>query len=95
MPRLDQAQLNARVDEIRSRWPAVGLAVGVVRHGALESFCGQGFADISSRTPISQDTLFRIASISKTFTAVAVMQLWERGWWTWIARRMNTCVATS
>jgi len=45
--------------------------------------------------PISQDTLFRIASISKTFTAVAVMQLWERGWWTWIARRMNTCVATS
>jgi len=79
MPRLDQAQLNARADEIRSRWPAVGLAVGVVRHGALESFCGQGFADISSRTPISQDTLFRIASISKTFTAVAVMQLWERG----------------
>jgi CubicO group peptidase (beta-lactamase class C family) len=79
MPGFDQVQLKARVDEIRSRWPAVGLAVGVVQHGGLESFCGQGFADIAAKTPVTQDTVFRIASISKTFTAIAVMQLWERG----------------
>jgi CubicO group peptidase (beta-lactamase class C family) len=79
MPGLDQDQLTARVDEMRNRWPAVGLAVGVVRHGVLESFCAQGFADIASKTPVTRDTVFRIASISKTFTAIAVMQLWERG----------------
>jgi CubicO group peptidase (beta-lactamase class C family) len=79
MPEFDQGQLESRVDEIRGRWPAVGLAVAVVRPGQVESFCGQGFADIKARTPITRDTAFRIASISKTFTAVAVMQLWERG----------------
>jgi len=79
MPGLDQQQLKARVEEIRNRWPTVGLAVGVVRHGLLESFCAAGFADIAAQRPVTPDTVFRIASISKTFTAVAVMQLWERG----------------
>ncbi len=62
-----------------NRWPAVGLAVGVVRDGRLEFFHGHGLADIASSTPITEDTVFRIASITKTFTAIAVMQLWEQG----------------
>ena len=68
-----------RVDRILYRWPAVGLAVGVVRDGALESFSGHGVADIESATPVTEDTVFRIGSITKTFTAVAVMQLVEQG----------------
>ena len=38
-----------------------------------------GFADLESGTPLRSETLFRIASHSKTFTATAVMQLVERG----------------
>lgn len=72
-------KIAARVDEILNRRPAVGLAVGVVRDGRLELFRGHGLADIASNTPITEDTAFRIASITKTFTAVAVMQLWEQG----------------
>ena len=79
MSETDQQWLQARVQEIRNRWPSVGLAVGVVRDGNLESFCGQGVADIEAKRPVTEDTVFRIASISKTFTAVAVMQLWEQG----------------
>jgi len=79
MPEIDQRQLRARVDQIRNRWPAVGLAVGVVRDGGLESFYSGGLADIASQAPVTVDTGFRIASISKTFTAIAVLQLWERG----------------
>ena len=79
MLELAQRRLSARVDEILNRRPAVGLAVGVVRHGTLESFCGRGLADIASQAPVTEDTVFRIASISKTLTAVAVMQLWEQG----------------
>lgn len=75
----DQQQLTARVRELLNRYPTVGLAVGVVRNGALTFFDGHGFADIASQTPITEDTVFRIASITKTFTAIAVMQLWERG----------------
>jgi CubicO group peptidase (beta-lactamase class C family) len=55
------------------------MAVGVVRNGRLEFFRAYGVADIASNTPVTEDTIFRIASITKTFTAIAVMQLWEQG----------------
>jgi CubicO group peptidase (beta-lactamase class C family) len=79
MPDIDQLQIQGSVDRILNRWPAVGLAVGVIRDGALEFFAGHGLANIESATPVTQDTVFRIGSITKTFTAIAVMQLWERG----------------
>jgi CubicO group peptidase (beta-lactamase class C family) len=64
---------------ISSRHPAVGLAVSVVRDGHLRHFHRHGLADIVSRTPVTEDTVFRIGSITKTFTAIAVLQLCERG----------------
>jgi len=79
MPEVDQSEMRARVGEILNRWPAVGLAVGVVRNGSLEFFRGHGVADITSNTPITEETVFRVGSITKTFTAIAVMQLWEQG----------------
>lgn len=72
-------ELDARLDEILSRRPAVGLAMGVVRDGNLQFFRGHGVADIASGTPVTESTVFRIGSITKTFTSVAVMQLWEQG----------------
>jgi CubicO group peptidase (beta-lactamase class C family) len=76
---IDEPALKAVVGGILNRRPAVGLAVGVVRNGRLEFFHGHGVADIASNTPITEDTVFRIGSITKTFTAIAVMQLWEQG----------------
>ena len=78
MPEVDEHEMEARVGAILNRRPAVGFAAGVVRNGSLEFFHGHGVADIASATPITQDTVFRIASITKTFTAIAVMQLWEQ-----------------
>ncbi|HET7439492.1 MAG TPA: serine hydrolase domain-containing protein, partial [Nitrospira sp.] len=72
-PEIDEVRLRARVSKILNRWPTVGLAVGVVANGRLEFFHGHGLADITSSTPITEDTVFRIASISKTFTAIAVI----------------------
>ena len=79
MSEVVESAMEAKVAEMLNRHPAVGLAVGVVRDGRLEFFSGHGVADIESNTPITEDTVFRIASITKTFTAIAVMQLWERG----------------
>ena len=76
---LDESEMKARINEALNRWPTVGLAVGVVRDGRLAFFQGHGLADIASNTPVTEDTVFRIASITKTFTAIAVMQLWEQG----------------
>jgi CubicO group peptidase (beta-lactamase class C family) len=79
MLKADELEMEARIDGILNRWPAVGLAVGVVRGGRLGFFRGHGLADVASRVPITEDTVFRIASITKTVTAIAVMQLWEHG----------------
>jgi CubicO group peptidase (beta-lactamase class C family) len=77
--RIDDGELRQRVQQILNRHPVVGMAIGVVRNGRLDFFHAHGFADIASATPIDQDTVFRVASITKTFTAIAVLQLVERG----------------
>ena len=56
-----------------------GLAVGFVYDGELLWGKGYGFADVDSGTPVTLDTRFRIASISKTFTAVGILQLRDAG----------------
>ena len=56
-----------------------GLSVGIVHNGKLVYRKGFGYADVESKIPITPKTCFRIASISKTFTAVAIIQLVEQG----------------
>jgi len=51
----------------------------VVQPGKPIWFFGHGVGDVTTRAPVTQDTVFRVGSLTKTFTAVAVMQLWERG----------------
>ena len=56
-----------------------GAAVGIVHDGGLAWAGGVGFADRASRRPSDPRTLYRIASITKTFTATAVMRLRDEG----------------
>ena len=70
---------KATVAQVLDRWPCAGLAVVVIRDGELAWFHGHGLADVAAKTPITEDTAFRIASLTKTFTGIAVMQLWEQG----------------
>lgn len=56
-----------------------GLAVAIVQDGKLIYSKGFGLANIEQKKPIEMDTIFRIGSISKTFTAIGIMQLVEQG----------------
>jgi D-alanyl-D-alanine carboxypeptidase len=56
-----------------------GLAVGIVHDQDLVWTRGFGQADRERGIPASPDTLFRIASITKTFTATAIVQLRDQG----------------
>ncbi len=56
-----------------------GAALAVTRQGQLVYARGFGFADLERQVPVQPDSLFRIASVSKPITAVAVMRLVEEG----------------
>jgi N-acyl-D-amino-acid deacylase len=55
-----------------------GAALAVTYHGRLVYARGFGHADVEKNEPVKPDSLFRIASISKPFTATAVMHLVEK-----------------
>lgn len=56
-----------------------GAAVMVIEDGEVVHRAGYGYANLEERTPIDADTAFRLASVSKQFTAMAVMLLAEEG----------------
>jgi CubicO group peptidase (beta-lactamase class C family) len=56
-----------------------GLAVLVRQPGRLVVSKGYGLADLDRQTPVTPRTLFELASVSKTFTATAVLILHDRG----------------
>lgn len=73
------AQIDAAVSKFMSTTHVPGLSVAVVENGGYEWAQGFGVADLENNVPSTEHTLFRLASISKSFTAIAAMQLWERG----------------
>jgi len=62
-----------------AKWPVPGAAVAVVQDGRLVFARGYGWADREQRQPVEPDSLFRIASLSKSLTAAAILKLEEEG----------------
>lgn len=71
--------LEERLGALMAEHEAVGLAVVVVKDNAVVYRNSLGWKDRELRIPLEEGDLFRIASISKSFAAVAVLQLAERG----------------
>ena len=73
----------AEVDKLFADWQlsahAPGLVYGVVDNGALVAVRGLGVQDLDSAAPVTPDSLFRIASMSKAFTALAILKLRDKG----------------
>ncbi|WP_017668369.1 serine hydrolase domain-containing protein [Sandarakinorhabdus sp. AAP62] len=67
----------ADAGQVYGRWPAYSVAIG--HHGRLLWSKGYGTVDAAKIVPAKGDTIYSICSISKLFTAVAVMQQWEAG----------------
>ncbi|MFB7251983.1 serine hydrolase [Microbacterium sp. NPDC056234] len=72
------ATLGPRFAEILAEYQVPGAAVGVRHHGEVTVF-GFGVQDIATETPVTSDTLFQIGSLTKTWTALAFLQLVDEG----------------
>ena len=57
-----------------------GLAALIIKNGQVVWSANYGLAQVDPAVPVTDDTLFMLASISKTVTSVAILQLWEDGW---------------
>lgn len=79
----DRASIIARIDSIAEDAVASkrsgGLTVAVVRGTDTLVLRGYGLADLENNVPITDRTVFRIGSLTKQFTAAAVMKLVEQG----------------
>jgi len=76
---LRHQQANEKMQEIVNELNAIGLSVAVVKDGKLVYAEGFGYQSLEDSIPLSTCGIFRIASISKSFTATAIMQLHEQG----------------
>ena len=75
-------RLSKRIGAIVAKHLSVGgpgAVVGVVKDGKIVFRRGYGYSNIVRKTPLTPDMRFDLASVSKQFTAMAVMILAERG----------------
>lgn len=74
-PAAAETAIEAMMKEI----PVAGLSVAVVRKGKVIYTKAFGYRDLDTKEPLRTDHIFRIASISKSFTATSLMQQVEAG----------------
>jgi CubicO group peptidase (beta-lactamase class C family) len=71
------AEMHAQVDNQK----LAGVITLVARHGKVVQLDTYGKANASTGQPLQPDSIFRIASMTKPITGVAMMQLYEQGKW--------------
>lgn len=74
-----EKRVQEAVDVILDTTKAVGLAVAVVKDGKIVYTASFGKKNIEQGSTIAKEDIFRIASISKSFTTTALMTLVEKG----------------
>jgi CubicO group peptidase (beta-lactamase class C family) len=72
-------QLRKSLEEIKEKNNLVGLTVCVVKDGEVINLENLGLRDVNRNLPLDNNTVFRIASVSKMFTVTALMQLYDKG----------------
>lgn len=72
-----EAEAEASIRSIMSQTNVVGVSVAVVKNNKIIYSHSFGQKNIEANTPLTDDCIFRIASISKSFSATSIMQLVE------------------
>jgi CubicO group peptidase (beta-lactamase class C family) len=75
------AKLDARMKEAVDQGQVSGIVTLLARHGQVAQFTSHGVQSYETGVPMTEKTLFRIYSMTKPVTGVAMMQLYEKGLW--------------
>src|SRR5687767_5093538 len=77
------AGIDAYVQAAMAKWDVPALSLAIVKDGQVVLIRGYGVRKVGSNEPVTEETVFRLASISKTFTAATVALLVDEGKLTW------------
>ena len=72
-------EIDKVVAEFMTRAHVPGAAWGIVIDGELAHIGVAGYRDLATRSPVTRDTVFRIASMSKSFAAMSILALRDQG----------------
>src|SRR3990172_5027522 len=75
----NSTSLDSFITATMSSYNIPGLSACILKEGELVWHKAYGYANVERKIPVIDSTLFYLASISKTFTGTALMQLYERG----------------
>jgi Beta-lactamase class C and other penicillin binding proteins len=74
-----RAVLDARLERLRAKYGMPGISAAILFADGSIWRGTAGLADVAARRPVTSDTVFSVASISKTFTAALILALVEDG----------------
>lgn len=72
-------RVHAGMQGFIDRKQAAGIVTLIARDGKVVDVHASGFRDVAEKTPMRTDSMFRIASMTKPVTSVALMMLYEEG----------------
>lgn len=73
------AEIRPAIEELRHRQRLAGAVVAVLRRGQVVYFEAVGTRDVAGQIPLERNSIFRIFSMTKPLTSLAVLKLAERG----------------
>ena len=78
-PAQSTVELQQQIEKILSDTKTPGASVAIIQRDGTEWIAGLGKADVASGRAATPDTLFRIGSVSKAFTSLAILMLADQG----------------
>ncbi|HHY55514.1 MAG TPA: alpha/beta fold hydrolase [Chloroflexi bacterium] len=72
-------EIDAFIERLLAEYDVAGASIGVVRDGEVLLLRGYGVRNVQTQQPVTADTQFGIASVTKSFTALGVMLLVQEG----------------
>ena len=73
------ANIDAMIKERMVTCNVPGYSIGIIKSGQVVFEKCYGWADIERRIPVTNDTIFGLASVTKTFTGVTLLSLVDKG----------------
>jgi len=73
------SELDSAILAEMNKYNIIGISAAFVKDGKVVWSNGYGWSDLERNKQATPDTIYRLASVSKTITATALMQLWEQG----------------